>query len=534
MTIASEITRLQNDKAAMCTAIENKWVTVGNVTLDDYASCIDAIQTWWWGSDIKWICYFMVGGWASWNAVCRTNWWWGGWAAAIWRDFITNIYARVVVWCWWASVTCGYWNGWGSSALCYDGKGVTAKWWCVNTTCWASWWTSWSWYEWGVWCTWANLCWWWGGGWACWAWWTTWLSKWWNGWKWVCYCGMQFGWWWGGSWNCANNAAWSWCDGWGGWWCQGSTSWKNATWCWWWGGWSYNPQNPSWAWWWWIVLISYPTDWSWWICDGVWWCKFECWDYTMHCFTQNWYFFPKPLTTCIFNYLVVWGGWSWGKRTCRWWWGWGDVKCWIYSTTSCTHTIVVWCGGERVTTDNTPWNPWWDSCLNEVVAKWWCGWERDWWNSGSWCIWGAYRTTCGSGWWWAWAGWNWNAPSSNDYGGNGWLWLCWYGGWWGWASYRASACQCYRWKWCCWWWNGATGSSNSSANTWCPATTCGSGWWGWWSGGSWAWAAWVVDICYPTDWSFWFTVATWWDSCYTCDWYCVHRFTSNWTFTIVS
>ena len=51
MTIASEITRLQNDKAAICTAIENKWVTVGNVTLDDYASCIDAtcllLYCWW-------------------------------------------------------------------------------------------------------------------------------------------------------------------------------------------------------------------------------------------------------------------------------------------------------------------------------------------------------------------------------------------------------------------------------------------------------------------------------------------------------
>lgn len=45
MTIASEITRLQNDKAAICTAIENKGVTVGNITLDDYACCIDAIQS---------------------------------------------------------------------------------------------------------------------------------------------------------------------------------------------------------------------------------------------------------------------------------------------------------------------------------------------------------------------------------------------------------------------------------------------------------------------------------------------------------
>lgn len=45
MTIASEITRLQNDKAAMCAAIEAKGVTVGNVSFDDYAACIDAIPT---------------------------------------------------------------------------------------------------------------------------------------------------------------------------------------------------------------------------------------------------------------------------------------------------------------------------------------------------------------------------------------------------------------------------------------------------------------------------------------------------------
>ena len=44
MTIASEITRLQNDKAAMKTAIENKGVTVWNVTLDSYAACIEAIE----------------------------------------------------------------------------------------------------------------------------------------------------------------------------------------------------------------------------------------------------------------------------------------------------------------------------------------------------------------------------------------------------------------------------------------------------------------------------------------------------------
>jgi hypothetical protein len=48
-------------------------------------------------------------------------------------------------------------------------------------------------------------------------------------------------------------------------------------------------------------------------------------------------------------------------------------------------------------------------------------------------------------------------------------------------------------------------------------------WWG---------CQWVVDICYPADWSYWFSSATWWNCCYECDWMCVHRFTSDWTFCI--
>lgn len=45
MSIASEITRLQNAKASIKTSIENKGVTVGDETLDSYASKIDAIET---------------------------------------------------------------------------------------------------------------------------------------------------------------------------------------------------------------------------------------------------------------------------------------------------------------------------------------------------------------------------------------------------------------------------------------------------------------------------------------------------------
>jgi hypothetical protein len=48
-------------------------------------------------------------------------------------------------------------------------------------------------------------------------------------------------------------------------------------------------------------------------------------------------------------------------------------------------------------------------------------------------------------------------------------------------------------------------------------------WWG---------CQWVVDICYPADWSYWFSTATWGNCCYLCWDMCVHRFTSNWTFCI--
>lgn len=45
MSVASEITRLQNAKASIKTSIENKGVTVGDGTIDTYASKIDEIST---------------------------------------------------------------------------------------------------------------------------------------------------------------------------------------------------------------------------------------------------------------------------------------------------------------------------------------------------------------------------------------------------------------------------------------------------------------------------------------------------------
>lgn len=46
MSIASEITRLQNAKSALATSIENKGVTVpSSATLDGYSALVDQIQT---------------------------------------------------------------------------------------------------------------------------------------------------------------------------------------------------------------------------------------------------------------------------------------------------------------------------------------------------------------------------------------------------------------------------------------------------------------------------------------------------------
>ena len=45
MSVASEIARLQNAKASIKTSIENKGVTVGDGTIDTYASKIDEIET---------------------------------------------------------------------------------------------------------------------------------------------------------------------------------------------------------------------------------------------------------------------------------------------------------------------------------------------------------------------------------------------------------------------------------------------------------------------------------------------------------
>ena len=228
-------------------------------------------------------------------------------------------------------------------------------------------------------------------------------------------------------------------------------------------------------------------------------------------------------------YLAVgWGGW--GNLYGGWWWW--EVLTWnilIQETDLC---IVVWSRGSACTCTAVA-SDWWSSCIwTYVVARWgkkWC--STCWWKSWTWCAW--WGTTANYIWWWWWgACWQWCCGTSNWwdwwegylwYWGGGWWWRWMSSGysggtgcdwWWNWAAYRTKASTSAT---NCWWWGG--GAASSSGTYYYPAT---------------AWACGVVDICYPADWWYCITCATWWNCCYVCDWMCVHRFTSDWTFTIVN
>lgn len=235
--------------------------------------------------------------------------------------------------------------------------------------------------------------------------------------------------------------------------------------------------------------------------------------------------------------LVVWWGWAWTQNF--WWWGWGWVVKTLFSISwwSATVTVGVWW-----TTKGASW--WYSQVLswdNKVCATWWWGWAYV--NGGtSWsiyinstCVWwgNAWWTWAGAsddyaGWWgWGWAWWAWCAWTSWNWS-DWWVWLYWYWWWWwGWSD------RC---------WGTGVGAGVDWWGTWenrCLKRFCCNAnnywwWWGWWNRWTACWCQWVVDICYSIYWMSWFTSATWWNCCYTCDGMCVHRFTSNWTFTIVS
>lgn len=513
MTIASEITRLQNDKAAMCAAIENKWVTVGNVTLDDYASCIDAIQQW-WGS--HWcVCVTLIGAWWGWWNSWTGNWWWGGEILVIPSMWI-ELPVSVEVWAggsawhrWWD--TCFWW--------------VVASWWWAGGSWW-QYWISWNWM--GA-CSAASYRWYW-------WWWCTFSCS--SIW-WVWAMSWRWGWWWGGS-ACTSWSYCYWCPWscWGGsWWNWCSNGWA-ATWCWWWGWWKGVCGSTWWAWWGWLVIVCYPTDWSRWVKDLIWGTKTTSWTYTVHTFCRWWFLRSCDDTSFSFRYLAVWTWWYWW---CCWWsWGaWWEVLCGTLNWIDCTQIPIVI--GGRVTHSNK-----YCACSTciwcYISARWWLNWQN--WDGSTWAsswwwfiggvAWGNWSTGTGISWWWAWAWWNWNNGWEWLYCGNGWSWLYWYWWWGGGWTIIYSSTWCLN---CCiakgvdWGWNWWYNS--------CAATSATNYWW-WW-GGAWAysrsywnWMTWIVKICYPLDWSWWIHCATGggWICCV--NWWKIHQFTSSWTFTIVN
>lgn len=237
-----------------------------------------------------------------------------------------------------------------------------------------------------------------------------------------------------------------------------------------------------------------------------------------------------PIYPALINLLVVWGWWNGAWNTscqARGWWGGWCVIC--ESSTRlqvwgsyCVH--ISWCVSSTSSTDCNSYFCWGD--VSYVAPSWLAASGSGYWGtSGSWC---GTGTSVGNkmATWWGWACGCWCSWGGQCWG-RWWVWFCWYWGWW-WGGW------CYGgWAWCDGGW-----AWGANCRCWCNATNCWWGGWGsWWNGylctlKGWCWACGVVDVCYLTDWSCWFTTATWGNSCYCCNWYCVHRFTSDGTFTI--
>lgn len=311
MTIASEITRLQWAKADICSAIEWKWVTVWNISIDQYCDCIKAISwhvywyvdllvVWWWG------------GWSR-ATDCFAWWWWGaGWFIySHCLPISENVEScPVSVGAWWA-MNCNwcptyFWNStpWSEFYAYWWGA-----WWAYSTAC-----NGWSWWGWGWWrCTngWTGTAWQWnkGGTWcySYWWWWWGWANlqgrdstyacRWWDGWaalaNYISGGLVYYAWWWGGGTSrcCTSSTPW-WSGGSGAWWDGGTCGhrWRNAVtyWSWWGGGWWWTSNYCWWAWCQWVVYIRYHTDWSDWIKPtSTWGTRYNCGVYTIHRFTNT-------------------------------------------------------------------------------------------------------------------------------------------------------------------------------------------------------------------------------------------------------
>lgn len=512
----------------------------------------------WWKDMVD--VLIVGGGWAG-GSTCGACVWWGGWAW--WFVECMNVELDrdayyIKIWWGWVWVSgCNGRNWWNS----YFGDKIIAYWWgwgaySINASNpWGSWWWMWNYITGSI-----NIV----NGWE---WRPIWLQGH-NWWYWVTCCAIGAWWWWAG---------WPWGMLW--WWHNwipiflpiwwvgrksdinwevyavwGSGTWintcalphpQNYTSCWsWWDAWN-NGTNTGCSGKWWIVVIRYPTE-CWY--DFVWGTKTTSGDYTIHTFTSSGFFGKNISSQKTFRYMVIgwgWGGW-WGSSSNYVWWGWGAwaVCDGYFSSIETCFPISV--GSWWVANGNGG-----ASEISGIVTA-------AWWKAGN--------NSCGGASW----GWNewWGRPACTTWVANWWGWGALFN-WWAWAV-EGSWCWWYWWMWIVtditWqeiaiaWWGWGAGMNYTSNNyyiwNWVNTDFGGGRWWAYntsptsgskyWAGGGWAsWYCasyrtscpgyqWVVVISYPSDWSFGFSSATWGNCCYLCNGNCIHIFTSNGTFCIVS
>lgn len=209
--------------------------------------------------------------------------------------------------------------------------------------------------------------------------------------------------------------------------------------------------------------------------------------------------------------------WPWANGSC-FGWPWGLVSCLCCSPfyTDMEYCIHIWqpaCAFGKIDSSYILWGGVYIMAQGgglrgtaPEVWQWYCSYGTTWQCStagGAWA--GASTTTKVRCQWWPW-----------------WAWLYWYWGGWGWWGRNSWGAACDGWgAWASWgnaacnatnYWGGGGGSCSSTNGCGCQ---------------------WVVDICYPADWSYGIHCATWGTKSLV-SWMCVHRFTSDGTFCIVS
>lgn len=215
--------------------------------------------------------------------------------------------------------------------------------------------------------------------------------------------------------------------------------------------------------------------------------------------------------------LAGWGGYGYCAG-----WGWGWVylweRVWLWSQSS--FCISVWAAGSWEWCSGCPTSMEWIRTVtwgaSQCVYNWWASGRN--WLSLNIHSWGVGEGTCcrGYGWgWWAvgaWGRWIWASGASCTVWWN----------WWEWVISDITGCVGYY---------GYGGAGSSHNGCWTQGYTCvwyGVGWYRSTSA-----CQWVAIIRYPSDWSYWISCATG-GTVTTCNWYTIHTFTCNGTFTIVS